>query len=231
MREHREDEAKAVFEKLLSSDNYRHALTNLICIELVQKDYEKCLTDLSILERDDNDYFNDGKFRYIKYLCMHMLGIKPDLKEDEMDYMEGIIFNYDRDVVLNHISYHNKNIFALKNHIPLEKFDEREYDDRFFSNDIDINSLYDDVHDILQLEEVSSIYDYAISTKLFFRYDHVGSNINGQQHYLAVMFLTGTDRIISMYPVPSPERDYLVDKKPVFDFQEILAKAHQQKAL
>ena len=227
--ENREDEAKAVFEKLINTKNYKHALTNLIFIELVQKEYARCLADLIILEKEDKDYFDKGNMRYVKYLCMNMLDIKPDIPFGEMDYIESLIFNYNRDVVLNHISYHNKDIYAKKFHI--EDFDEKKCDQRFFASNFDIEDTYDKVIDILRYTEVGDIYEYSVSTKLFFRYDNVGSNTNGKQNYLVVMFLTGTDRIITMCPVEGPERDYLVDKKPVYDFNEILEKARKQKAL
>ena len=148
---------------------------------------------------------------------------------DDMDYMESIIFNYDRKQVINHIDYHKMDVYVKKNR--LVDFDEKKSDQRFFNDSIDIEKLYDEVMDVLKLDEVSSIMEYAVSTKIFFRYDNIGRNTNGKQNYLAVMVLTGTNRIISMYPMPSPERDYLVDKKPVYDFQETLKKAREQRAL
>ena len=223
------DEAVVVFEKLMDGKNRKYALTNLSCIELVQKEYTKCIEHLTELEKIDKEYYDLGNFKYIKCLCMNQLGIKPDISVDDMDYMESIIFNYDRKQVINHIDYHKMDVYVKKNR--LVDFDEKKSDQRFFNDSIDIEKLYDEVMDVLKLDEVSSITEYAVSTKIFFRYDNIGRNTNGKQNYLAVMVLTGTNRIISMYPMPSPERDYLVDKKPVYDFQEILKIAREQKAL
>ena len=222
-------EAKEVFEELLELGNFKHVLKYLSFFELVEKDYINCLKHINIIEELFKEYYDKRDFRYIKYLCMSQLGMQPDINNNSMDYIEYLIFNYNREMVIKHISNHLIEFHEQKSGIL--GFDEKDFDDALFAKDTDIEKLYDEMMDILKLDEVKDITDYAVCTKIYFKYDNIGINTNGKQNYLVVMILTGTDHIISMYPTISPERNYLINKNPVFDFQETLKKAREQRAL
>ena len=223
MREKRADEAKIVFEKLLDSKNRRYALVHLILIEFIDEEYEKCIKDIKDLEIIDNDYYQYSNFEYIKDYCMFKLNITPDIKPEEMDYMESIIFNYNKETVLNHVVYHNEDIFLKKSHLGEESVITTN--ERFFASDIDVSELFDKLSQITKLDEIQAIKEYSISSKVFFKYHNIGSNDKGKQDYFVLYYLTGTDRIISFVPVYGPDKDYLIDKKPVFDFEQMYQKA------
>lgn len=221
-RENKKEEARKIFEDLLDTKNFKYALSNLLIMEYVDKNFDVCYGYLNQLEKFDNEYFEEGRYRYLKYFCMQALNIPVNVDYNNLDYIEMVILNYNRDIVINHIFYHNKNVYAIKNKIV--DFNEMDYDESFFADSIDIIELYDDISAILKLDEVNKSIDRGISSKIYFRYDNVGSNIRGKQNYLVVMNLTHTDKIISMYPNKSIEKDYLINKNEIYDFFELKEK-------
>ena len=223
VRENKTDEAKIVLEELLNTKNYKYALAKLSIIEFCNKNYEACYGYLNRLEKVDLDYYSNEHYRYIKYFCMTQLNIPINIDYRKLDYMENIILKYDKDMVIKHILHHDQNFFVKKNCI--ENFNELDYDDCFFASNIDVEQLYEDVSNILKLDEVDKNIEHGISSKIYFRYDNVGSNVRGRQDYLVVMILTGTDKIISMYPNQSIEKEYRINKNPVYDFFELKEKA------
>lgn len=226
-REHKYDDAKEILEDLLQTKNYKYALANLIIMEFCARNYEICYGYLNELEKNDKMYFDDGHYDYLKYYCMSVLNIPVDLDYNHLDYMQMVILKYDKDIVLRHIFYHDMNVYAVKNNI--KDFNEKDYNECFFANSIDIPELFDDMCEILKLDEVNKYHDRGISSKIYFRYDNVGSNARGKQNYLVVMNLTGTDKIITMYPNRSIERDYLINKHEVYDFFELKEKVKNNK--
>lgn len=226
-REMQHEEAKPILEELLETKNYKYAIANLICLEYSEQNFKNCYDYLNQLEKYDKDYFYQVSFKYLRLFCMQQLNIPINIDYDNLDFMEKIILDYDIQTIINHIAYHDKNVYAKKNKIV--DFNEKDYDECFFASDINIPALYYDVMDILKLDEIDKSIDDAISSKIFFRYDNIGSNVRGKKNYLVVMNLTHTDKIISLYPVEGVDREYLANKHPVYDFFELKEKAKIKK--
>lgn len=174
------NEARECLKKIKCNKHYNDALKNLMCIELYEKNFEKAYE--YFLSINNKFEYEKESIERIKLMLIKILNM-PIVFPNEKSYARKQIINYDKALAITHIKEHT---------IPTQ-----EENVSYFSKNIDIEKLYNEIKPFLipeNLIELSTMAKYKI------KYPNIGINNGKMVNELIVVTKLYNDEIITMYP-------------------------------
>ena len=194
LQEGNKDKARHYFEYLLNTKNDVYAKEELLFLNINEGKYEdayKLLDSISdIMEK--NVYSNTKNFLEYK------LGISDRNSNNQINYFNSQLYNYDENLALDHISKH------------LDENDKKKVHSVFYS-DVDLRELLLMVKDKIgnAVPNRSTIIDkYIVNCD-----DSIATIESKETKYIEVITFSNTKNIITMYPVLISENELDKPKK------------------
>ena len=158
------------------------------------KKYDEVEKILDIFEKNYDKY----EIYQMKYE-MDRLRLYIDISKGKVDvvadtYSKKQMLNYDKQEAINHVKdHHYYNVRTSK-----------------FSDEIDIDKFFDEIKEKMNKENL--IYD-SVFDKYIIKYPNIGVNTDNENiHQLAVLALTDTKDIITMYPCDGSESIFVLEE-------------------
>lgn len=136
----------------------------------------------------------------IELICLKALNRPIKKDENNKGYLYNQIINYDPKKALDHITIHK----------------DSNQDKSYFSKEVDIESLFNKCQQTLS-ESPNVIYVDNVDYLRIYRYDKCGYSKGKLVDYFAVVTISNTDHILSMYPIDNPERIRCLDITPILE--------------
>ncbi|MBP3461310.1 MAG: hypothetical protein J6K21_02760 [Bacilli bacterium] len=178
------DNAIQYFSKISDKKvkTYKSAKLKEIMILIKQEKYKEAYELFKIVSNIKLNIESDNLERMILIYLNKKLNLNIDIKCNH--YIEKLIVEYNKEVVIKHISKHkyydsNKSIHTLFNH------------------GIDIEKIYDFAYNNISEE---NYIDNNFTDCYILRYNNVGINEKGVYNYLKVVTLPNSKEIITIYP-------------------------------
>ncbi len=181
----RYEEAEKYLKKIKYGKYNNSALKTLAIMEIQKENYNKAYE--YFLQINPNCKYDSKILEKLKLSLLVNADIQSVLPQGKT-YSEKQILNYNKDIAIEHIKEHKK----IKKNIT------------YFSENIDIEKLYDEVKPLLKKE---NIIDLDIFNKYKIQYKEIGIFNNKTVDEMIVVTKANSKDIITMYPINNSQEE------------------------